>query len=450
MVNLAVLEQLLNHINRSSLCKTTDKILLAVSGGLDSMVMFHLFRQAGFSIAVAHCNFQLRGDDSDNDAAFVEDVCRQFEIPFYVASFDTEEVARAKGISIQMAARDLRYGFFQQLTRMHGYDVVATAHHFDDVIESVFLNLVRGTGIDGFRGIASKKARIIRPMLFANRNMITGYARSNDIKWREDASNAEEDYQRNFLRHQVIPRIEKMNPSFRDSFRETHERMLGAREHALAFIESIRSSAVEVKSDKSVEIDIAVIRRSPYPAVLLWELIKDMGFSYDHCKRITEDHQPGKIFYSETHQLIVDRALYIIEAKRHLEFVNISIERGQRVAGAGPYVLTLDEIPVEGFALRMETAVAQLDADCLQFPLVWRRWQSGDYFVPLGMRGEKKVSDFLIDLKMPFNNKADVTVLESAGEIVWVVGLRINDRYKVSAQTKRVLVVEDASAAGKK
>lgn len=450
MVNLGVVEQLLNHIDRLALCKTTDKILLAVSGGLDSMVMFHLFRQTGFHIGVAHCNFQLRGSESDDDAAFVEATCRQLGVSCHLTRFNTAEVAKARGISIQMAARDLRYEFFQELTQTNGYDAIATGHHFHDIIESIFLNLIRGTGLDGFRGIASRKGNVIRPLLFATREMIESYADSQGLQWREDASNSSDDYARNFLRHQVLPSFQQMNPSFATGFRRTYERILGAREYALAFIEGIRSAAVEVRGDNSIRIKIAVIRQAPYPAVLLWELIKDKGFNYDHCKQISQDHQPGKLFFSGSHQLVVDRDLYIIEPKAAQNFGASLIERGQRIAGRAPNCLTLDEIAATEFVMAKDSRVAQLDADRLHFPLVWRPWQSGDYFVPLGMRGEKKVSDFLIDVKMPFTDKADVTVIESAGKIVWIVGLRINDHYKVTADTMRVLVIEQGCDGGKK
>lgn len=442
MVNLAVVEQLLNHINRHTLCKTTDKILLAVSGGVDSVVMFHLFKEAGYKIGVAHCNFQLRGVDSDGDEQWVQEICRQYHVPCLVKKFDTETYATAHGMSTQMAARDLRYNFFQEIITAQGYDYVATAHHFSDTVESVFMNLVRGTGIDGVRGISPKKDKIIRPMLFATREMIMSYASKNNIAWREDASNATDDYQRNFLRHRVIPRLTEMNPSFEEGFRQTHERLLGARTFALAYIEEVKKSAVSHRDQNSMTIDIRKVRQSEYADVLLWELIKDLGFKFDQCKKITADHQPGKIFLSETHQLLVDRTNYIIDRRQARSFLSQSIAEGQRIANAGEVTLVLKEVARENFKLAKDSAIAQLDADLVVFPLLWRKWQAGDYFVPLGMRAEKKVSDFLIDLKVPFNNKADITLLESGRDIVWIVGHRVNERYKVTSETRRILVIE--------
>jgi tRNA(Ile)-lysidine synthase len=446
MVNLGVVEQLLNHINRCALCKTTDKILLAVSGGVDSMVMFHLLARAGFKIAVAHCNFQLRGGESTADEELVKDACDQAGVPFYVKRFDTQNYASAHGISIQMAARELRYDFFRELLETHGLQYAATAHHLNDNIESILLNFVRGTGIDGMAGIAPKKDRIIRPMLFATRSAIVNYALAEKVMWREDSSNATDDYQRNFLRHQVIPKFQEINPAFVETFRDTQERLMGAAYFKQFYVKEFASSAVDVVRDKTT-VDIRKIHASETPAVLLWELVKQHGFNYDQCRQISMDHQPGKIFYSQSHQLLVDRTQYFIEKKQLSDFVTQTIEKGQRTAGRPPLVLTLKEILRSDFRMVNDSSLAQLDADRLKFPLVWRKWQAGDYFTPLGMRQEKKLSDFLIDLKIPFNAKADITVVESGGDIIWVVGYRISEHYKVTEDTQRILVLEGSESA---
>ena len=447
MVNLDVLEQLLNHIRRYDLCKTTDKILLAVSGGLDSMVMLHLYREAGFKVGVAHCNFQLRGEESDADEELVRHTCEQANIPFTVKRFDTAGYATTRKISIQMAARELRYDFFREVSQTHGYDCVATAHHFNDSIETALLNLIRGTGIDGLVGIAPKKQTIIRPLLFASRDMIRDYALQNQIVWREDASNLSDDYQRNYLRNQVIPLLQEINPGFEDTFRDTHERLLGASQFSDKYISEFRAGCLEYRDKKTI-IDIRKIRQAPSPPVMMWELIKDLGFNFNQCRQMVNDHQPGKIFISPTHQLLVDRTEYIIERKQPSTFTTTIIEKGQQTVGEIPFMLALKEVPRSDFQLIKSPALAQLDADQLKFPLIWRRWQAGDYFVPLGMRQEKKLSDFLIDLKTPFNAKADITVVESAGEIVWVVGYRISEHYKVTPDTERVLVIGETVRPG--
>jgi tRNA(Ile)-lysidine synthase len=444
MVNLNVVEQLLNHIRRYALCKTTDKILLAVSGGVDSMVMLHLLKDAGLKVGVAHCNFQLRGAESSADEELVRKTCDGLNVPFFVTRFDTTTHATTHKVSIQMAARDLRYAYFRGLLETEGYDLVATAHHFNDTIESTLLNLVRGTGMDGLVGIAPKKEKVIRPLLFANRAMIMDYALQEKIPWREDATNLSDDYQRNFIRHQVIPRLEEVNPGFEQTFRDTHDRLLGASLFAQSFIKEFRTLAVE-KRDKKTNVAIRGILHSPSPAVLLWELIKELGFNFDQCRQMVNDHQPGKLFYSTSHQLLVDRTHFIIEKKQPSQFTTMTLSRGQQRIGEIPFALVMKEQTNNDFQLVKDPSVAQLDVDRLQFPLIWRKWQAGDYFIPLGMRQEKKLSDFLIDLKIPFNTKADITVLESAGEIVWVVGYRINERYKVTEDTKRILVIEEES-----
>lgn len=455
MVNLSVVEQLLNHINRYALCKTTDKILLAVSGGIDSMVLFHLLNKAGFSLAVAHCNYQLRGEASAADEALVRETCFTLGVPFFTRSFDTGQYAAAKGISVQMAARDLRYAFFRELCQQHGYDYVATAHHFNDSIETVLQNLVRGTGIDGITGISSKTQNIIRPLLFATREMIQTYALENAITWREDASNSADEYQRNYIRHQLIPTLHQLNQNFEETFRATLERLQGAHEFNQKYIRGFREDAVIIAGGRTT-IDIAKLRQLQFPAVMLWELLKGLGFNFDQCKQVVDQHQPGKLFFSPTHQLLVDRSQYIVEEKASSgnrassRFTALAIENDARAVGEHPYVLTLKEVDAAGYELLKDASLAQLDAEQLRFPLVWRSWRAGDYFIPLGMQQEKKLSDFLIDLKVPFNSKADITVLESAGDIVWVVGYRISERYKVTSETRRILVIEQATSPIKK
>jgi tRNA(Ile)-lysidine synthase len=238
-----------------------------------------------------------------------------------------------------------------------------------------------------------------------------------------------------------------LNPNFDDTFRDTHERLVGAAQSTRSFVEFFASTAREIGRDK-ITLEIGKFRELESPAVMLWELIKDLGFKFDQCKKAINVSQPGKIFLSATHQLVVDRDRYIIEKKRSTDFVTITIEEGQPLGGEPPHTLALREVSKDNFKLQHDSTVAQLDADQLRFPLLWRRWRAGDYFVPLGMNQEKKLSDFLIDLKIPFNSKADITVLESAGTIVWVVGLRISERYKVNPDTKRILVIEQTPPDG--
>ena len=433
-------EQLLNHIRRHNLCKTTDKILLAVSGGIDSMVLLHLFRQAGFSIGVVHCNFQLRGEASVADEALVADTCKQQQIPFYVRRFDTENYAWEKSISIQMAARELRYVYFDALLGEHGYQYLATAHHLNDNIETTLLHFIKGTGLDGLVGIPSRKNKIIRPLLFATREMLTAYAALHHILWREDESNTTDDYQRNFIRHQVIPKLKEINPGLEHTFQNTLERLIGAQQLVALSIEQFRKEFIHQRNT-STFIDREKILLSPAPATLLWELIKDKGFNYTQCQDIVGEHQSGTKFYSGAYEFFIDRGQFVLCEKKSDAIAPLTIEQLPISVKNSAGQLHFEHYPKETFLLEKDTAVAQLDFDKVKYPLVWRAWQPGDFFIPLGMHHSKKLSDFLIDAKIPLPEKEKVTVLESDGTIIWVVGLRIHDHFKVTGQTSRVLTL---------
>ena len=435
-----MVEQLLNHIHRHELCKTTDKILLAVSGGIDSMVMLHLFRQAGFNVGVAHCNFQLRGDDSLADEALVAQVCAALGVPFYHKRFDTGAYAVATRLSIQMAARQLRYDFFDSLLKNHGYAYLATAHHLNDVLETTLLNLVKGTGMEGLQGVPVKNGHIIRPLLFATKEMLTAYAVLHRLQWREDVSNASEDYQRNFIRHQVIPRLKELNPGLENTYRSTNERITASVQFARHYIDGVAAEAITT-SGGSISIRKKELEGTASPSVMLWELIKDRGFNFAQCQEIVTDHQPGKKFFSATHELFTDRGAYILQEKNHTHVADVTVEAQASLVSNGRGELHFDVQTRAQFALSKDPLLAQLDLDKITYPLVWRCWRNGDSFIPLGMQHSKKLSDFLIDLKIPLAEKEKVTVLESAGVIVWVVGLRIHDHYKITPQTSQMLTV---------
>ena len=435
-----MIEQLLNHIQRHNLCKTTDKILLAVSGGLDSMVMLHLFRQAGFQIGVAHCNFQLRGEDSDKDEQLVTLICGS-ETALHIKKFSTKDYAEERGLSTQMAARDLRYKFFYELCENFGYQYVATAHHLNDAIETVLLNLTKGSGIEGVTGIPAKNDQIIRPMLFATRDMMEEYARTNKLAWREDSSNALTDYQRNFIRHQIVPRLKEINPALEETFRNTLERLSGARQFTEIFISRFYTEAVQTENGM-IRIDQKKLISVHEPAVLLWELIKPFGFNFVQCKEIVLDHQTGKYFLSPTHQLTIDRAHYNIQPKDQPPFIPVSVDKNNVTVKSNLGSLYIREVSKEEFQLERDAAIAQLDLSTIEYPLLWRNWKPGDFFIPLGMENHKKISDFLIDLRVSLSEKQNVTVLESGGTIVWVVGLRIHEHCKVTDQTQKVLTIK--------
>ncbi len=432
-----MLEQFLNHIERFKLCVKQDSILLAVSGGVDSMTMLHLFKEAGYPIAVAHCNFQLRGKESDEDEIFVQTACDQLNVPVYTIRFDTEVYAWERGLSIQMAARNLRYEWFNQLLSKHAHIWLATGHHFDDTMETILLNLTKGTPTDGLVGIPVKNGNIIRPILFATRRQVEQYARHNGIAWREDQSNLTDDYQRNFIRHHIVPKLKELNPSLETTWQTSIEKIQGD-------LELLHHSFNDWKDKFVVESpDRITILKKGFDSYLaadsvLWRYIKTHSFNFEQAREIihTLKGQPGKRFLSPTHVLVVDRDSIII-TQHQQEWSSVPIEEGTTESFLGPWKLQLLHAPeVRLNSGRME---AFLDADQVTFPLLWRNWKNGDSFQPLGMSHTKKVSDFLVDNKISLVDKKNITILESAGRIIYVVGWRIDDRFKITAQTKRIL-----------
>ena len=429
----------LDHINRRKLCTSSDKILLAVSGGIDSMVLLDLFLKSGFNVSVAHVNFKLRGIESDKDENFVREKCELKSIPFFTTSFDTEAFAEEKKLSIQMAARELRYTWFEKLMAENNFDCLATAHHLNDSIETAILNMVRGSGLEGWDGISETNGKVIRPLLFATREQIQNYAADNSITWREDDSNITDNYQRNFIRHQVIPLLSKLNPSLENSFHESIEKISASTELMELGMTEWKKAFTSEKND-SIYILKEAFGSSRFPEGLLWNLLHDFGFNFDQCAQaIRSLHgQPGKVFYGDKYQLAIDRTHLILSSQKK-EVEEVIIEEGQSEVKLGEKVLKLQFI--NSFEITKEREIAFLDADKIKFPLTWRKWTEGDYFFPLGMNHKKKISDFLIDQKVPIAQKDSVTVLESDGEIVWVVGMRIDDRFKIMPATKSILKI---------
>ncbi len=431
-------QSFLHYIAQKKLCSPADKILLAVSGGLDSMVMLQLFRECGFEVSVAHANFQLRGAEAEGDEKFVAEYCRRVSVPFFCTKFETQTYADQHQLSIQMAARELRYTWFHDLMNQHHFDYVATAHHLNDSIETVLLSLVRGSGVEGYDGIQAKNGKVIRPLLFATRQEIENYATENKISWREDRSNTTDDYSRNFIRHQVIPKLNEINPSLVRSFDQSIEKISGAVELMAMGMQHWRDQFQLTKGEQ------IILKKNGFdqfknPKGVLWNLVKGFGFTLDQCGQIIKamEGQPGKKFTATDFELTIDRH-HIIISKSQAAWGESWIESGQTEATLGNYNLKI-ELLEKGEAIQVPL-VAALDASRLGFPLRWRKWKAGDFFYPLGMNHKKKLSDFLIDQKISLADKETVTVLESGSEIVWVVGMRVDERYKASAATTTILV----------
>ncbi|MDW8330070.1 MAG: tRNA lysidine(34) synthetase TilS [Cyclobacteriaceae bacterium] len=434
-----MLEQFTAHIRQHNLCSPTDRLLLAISGGMDSMTMLHLFVSAGYNnLAVAHANFRLRGKESDEDEQFVQQYSAARGIAFFKRHFDTENYARQNGISVQMAARELRYSWFDELIEQENFSAVATAHTLTDAIETSLMNFLHGAPTEGLAGIPVKNNRVIRPLLFASRKEVEHYARENRITWREDSSNASDKYLRNYLRHHVLPHFSQVNPSWEDNAGRTLEKL-----HGSLILQQLGLKLITEKFIRTeptcVTLSKEFFRTNAHP-LILHKLIEDYGFNYPTCVNIMKavHEQPGKKFLSATHQLTIDRdALIITPHPSTNEDVLIGQEQPKAVMGSRQLVFHPARISERPAA----PASAVLDADKLVFPLRWRAWKPGDYFYPLGLGHRKKISDFLIDNKIPLPEKNRVTVLESGGKVAWVVGYRIDDRFKITSETKRAICI---------
>jgi tRNA(Ile)-lysidine synthase len=428
-----------DFINNNDLFEGDDRIMLAVSGGLDSMVMAALFRETTHKIAVAHCNFQLRQAESDEDEEFVKQFCGHAGIPFFSKRFDTKNYAEELGISIQMAARELRYEWFNELLGQEKYHWLATAHHLNDNIETVLFRWTQGAGLDQLRGIPAKNDKIVRPLLFATREQLAAYAKEKMIKWREDASNATEDYHRNFIRHQVVPKLKEINPSLEETFTHSLEKANGAFELMQRGLGQLKDDLTST-DDRRFNIDKNLLMLLRNPEFVCYEWLKLYDFDWDRCCQLVKaiGGQPGKIFYSPTHQAVIDREHIIVTAREEWQ-KDILIEDGQDKAALGPWLLTLSR----GDAKKLfdRPGGASVDRDRIKFPLIWRKWKRGDFFFPLGLGHRKKLSDYLVDEKVSMADKSVVTVLETGGEIVWVVGHRLDDRFKVTPATRSVLEI---------
>ena len=437
-----MLERFLDNITTKKLFEASQKVLLAVSGGIDSMVMLYLFEKSGFDYGIVHCNFQLRRDESDRDEEFVKKQVLIHGVPSYFKKFDTEEYAQINGISIEMAARELRYEYFEKIRAEHQYDFIATAHHSDDLIETFFLNLSRKTGIKGLTGIKDKSGRIIRPMLFANRTDIEQFAAKNYIDFREDSTNSEVVYQRNFLRHRILPLFSALNPSFKKNILASIENLKDAETVYSGFFEIEKQKVVEIATDSKI-IDIEKLIKSQHPKLLLLEILSEYNFNPIVVEEVFQSlfTESGKQFFSKTHRLVKDREKLFVSPIEEKENKIYYIEADD-IELFAPFDINIERRIGKDFKIRKEQNIACLDFEKLEFPLLIRKWQQGDYFQPLGMTGFKKVSDFFIDEKIPVHEKENTWLLCSGNKIVWIIGQRIDNRFKITDKTGKVIKIE--------
>jgi tRNA(Ile)-lysidine synthase len=446
--NTHMLDAFLSFILKKQLLPQRGPTLLAVSGGVDSVVMSTLFNRAKLSFAIAHCNFGLRGMVSNQDEAWVRALAQQYGVYFFTRSFDVSAHARSQGISIQMAARTLRYAWFQELCKEHGFGKIATAHHGNDNLETVLLHLVKGTGIAGFHGILPAQGMYIRPLLFANKAEILTYAQREGLSWREDDSNHQDTYQRNLVRNQVVPWLRKINPSLEATFARTLERLTQVETVFNDQVATIRQQIGHYQGP-NYYLAIHAIQDKSWAPVVAWELLKTFGFNFVQINKLLARKRPsGAMVKSVSHQLHVDRKHWIVTPRIEPSPQCYTIDVTTEHLAVPPHELQCTHIPRAQYTIVASKEVAALNKAHLKFPLVVRKWQPGDAFYPLGMQQQKKLSDFLIDSKIPVPLKAQVWVVTSGGKIVWILGHRIDDRFKVTAHTEQVYEIRIKTTLG--
>ncbi len=434
-----MLQKFQNHISQNFSFLKGKKLLLATSGGLDSMVMVDLFHRMDCEIAMAHCNFQLRGIESVEDQKFVQEYARANKIDLFEIEFETENYAEKHQLSTQVAARELRYNWFQEILESEKFDYILTAHHADDSLETFIINLSRGTGIEGLTGIPAQNGKIIRPLLIFSREEIENFAKENQIKWRDDSSNASDNYLRNKIRHHLVPLLKELNPDFLSSFQKTQNylqetKTLAQDASILVFNEVAKSM------NKAIHLDINLLKKRTNYKAYLYHWLNEYGFTaWDDIYDLV-DGQSGKQVFSPHYRLLKDReTLLLIPIKIETVIEEFRIEKNQNKVN---FPLNLSFCKVDDVGVGSNTSIF-VDDDKLRFPLVLRKWKIGDTFQPFGMNGKtKKVSKLFKDEKKSLVEKENIWLLCSDNQIVWVVGLRQDERFKIENTTKNSLKIE--------
>lgn len=419
-----MLEQRIEHyINYYHLFSKDDKLLVALSGGTDSVALLLVLLDLGYKCEAAHCNFHLRGDESDRDENFVRELCLKKNLKLNIVHFETKKYAESKHISIEMAARDLRYDWFEKIRIKTNSQYIAVAHHRDDSVETFLLNLVRGAGINGLKGIAPKNGYIVRPMLEVTRNDIFSFLKRRDQEYVTDSTNLQDDYMRNKIRLNVMPLLCELNPSASQKIAETSNILSDV---AVVYNHAIEMSKKEVMIDGNIVIDKLLSQLSPKN--LLFEILHPLGFNSSQINDIyaSINSEPGKCFFSEKYKILRDRYLFIISENNPQDLPKLSVE-----------YLDIDN----NFQVPKEKNICVVDADKLKGELSIRRYKAGDKFIPYGMKGRKKISDYLTDRKFSLFDKENQCVVCCGEDIIWLVNERSDDRYKVSNETKRVAIL---------
>ncbi|WP_242205778.1 tRNA lysidine(34) synthetase TilS [Aestuariivivens insulae] len=434
-----MLETFKNHINSRLPFLNDGKLLIAISGGVDSVVLTHLCYKMGLNIALAHCNFNLRGDESDLDESFVLDLAEDLDVEVFVESFDTETYAKAQKLSIQMAARELRYNWFTELAEQLHFNYILTAHHADDNLETFLINFTRGTGLEGLTGIPEVNDKFVRPLLPFSEDDIVDFAKSHNIKWRDDSSNKSVKYLRNKLRHEVVPILKTINPSLLQSFQTTLDNLNASSNIIKDSIETFLNNTMERLGGNVMAFKVSEFKKLDNPKAYLYEVFKSYGFTEWEDVTHLLDAETGKYVLSKTHRLIKNRTHLLLS----------EINKGEREAVLVLEQLSAVETPLGTLRFTEVDTISETNANCiyvdkalLQFPLKLRKKKEGEYFYPLGMTGRKKLSKYFKDEKLSLLDKENAWLLCTEDAIVWVVGRRADNRFRVTDHTKHILKIE--------
>lgn len=431
-----------DNIKNKKLFLPGDILLLAVSGGMDSVVLCELCKRAGFDFSIAHCNFQLRGPESKRDEDFVRNLALHYSVGFHFKVFDTEAYANQKKVSMQVAARELRYDWFNLLIESNKIQWLLTAHHADDNIETVLMNFFKGSGITGLRGIQEKSGRIIRPLLHIRKTALMLYAKDRGLNWVEDSSNLSDKYSRNYFRNKVIPLVSQIYPEAESNLLDNIERF---EEVALVYEQAMEGYRRILLEQKGNEFHIPVLKLAKQKPLnsIVYEILKKFDFSPAQSKEVIKllKSESGKFVQSSTYQIIRHRKWLVIVPKSLPDNSMKVVEKDDRFIDCGTFKLSIEKKGIETLIIDTATDIAYVDAGTVEFPLIVRRMKTGDYFYPLGMKKKKKLSRFLIDRKLSKSDKEKVWVVESNKRIVWVLGFRIDDRFKIKESSTASLVL---------
>ena len=428
------------YIDKYQLLTAGKPVLVGVSGGADSIALLTVLVELGYSCIVGHCNFHLRGEESMRDECFTETYARKLGLPFVKVDFNTRDYAAEHHLSVEMAARELRYAWFEEMRCVHDAQAIAVAHHRDDNVETVLMNLIRGSGIRGMSGIRPKNGFVIRPLLSVARQVILQWLAERQLEYVTDSTNLSAAYTRNFIRLRVLPLLETINPSVRTAINRTAEH-LAETESLFAYVMAdARKRVFEAEN----RLSIKALMQYPSPKTVLFELLKAFHFTPSSVDEIflSLNKESGKLFFSSSHRLVKDRDCLLLSPLAAAGEKEVYFLTGEEGRWSGPIDLAFSRIVrIEELHIQKDKDIAYFDLDKLKFPLVLRHWQQGDWFVPFGMQGRKKLSDYFSDKKFSRLEKEQVWLLCSGDEVIWIVGERSDNRFRVECATKRCLVV---------